>query len=115
MLKEDLLEAFAQGPAGAAHDFGLMAEPWGFPLESVRVPVHVWHGELDRIVPVWLGRQVAAAIPGAHAHLVRDAGHMLLIDHMDEILARLIAPPARRPAQRRRWSLGRAAGMAFAG
>jgi pimeloyl-ACP methyl ester carboxylesterase len=85
-----------------------MASPWGFSLESIRVPVHVWHGERDRMVPVWLGRQVAAAIPGAHAHLVRDAGHMLFVDHMDEILATLIAPPAAQPAQRRWWTLGRA-------
>ncbi len=109
VLKEDLREAFAQGPAGAAWDIGLMAEPWGFPLDAIRVPVHVWHGEDDRVVPVWLGRQVAAAIPGAHLHIVRDAGHMLFVDRMEEILGSLIEqPPAARAAARHRWRLRRA-------
>jgi pimeloyl-ACP methyl ester carboxylesterase len=108
MLKEDMIEAFAQGSDGAAYDVRLMAAPWGFPLESIRVPVHLWHGEQDRVVPVWLGRQVAEAIPGAHAHIVRDAGHMLFVDRMDAILGTLIAPPAPSRARRRAWLLRRA-------
>src|SRR5207249_9565790 len=37
MLKEDLQEAFAQGAGAAAYDIGLLARPWGFPLEQIRV------------------------------------------------------------------------------
>jgi pimeloyl-ACP methyl ester carboxylesterase len=67
--------------------------------------VDVWHGELDPVVPAWLGRQVAAAIPGAHAHIARNAGHLMLIDWMDEILDMLVAgtrgQPSRGPANAR--------------
>jgi pimeloyl-ACP methyl ester carboxylesterase len=114
MLKEDLQEAFAQGAGAAAYDIGLLARPWGFALEQIRVPVHIWHGERDRIVPVWLGRQVAAAIPNSHARFIRDAGHMLFVDRMDDILGTLVerTPPAvAHPSHRRARMLSAAALM----
>ena len=105
MTQEDLVEAYAQGARAVADDVRLLARPWGFPLAGIRAHVDVWHGELDPVVPAWLGRQVAAAIPGAHAHIARNAGHLMLIDWMDEILDTLVAGtrghPSRGPASAR--------------
>jgi pimeloyl-ACP methyl ester carboxylesterase len=116
MMKEDLVEAFAQGSAAAVQDVRLLAGPWGFSLADVKVPVHLWHGEADSVVPCWLGRHVAEAIPGCRASFVREAGHMLFVDHMDAILGSLLEESAgaqRHPSHRRnpgrRGSLARTA------
>ena len=42
---------------------------------SLRVPVWLAHGDLDRIIPVEMGRRLAAALPQAHLYEVPGAGH----------------------------------------
>jgi pimeloyl-ACP methyl ester carboxylesterase len=70
----------------AAQDFALFARPWGFRLEDIAVPVHVWHGDADRNVPVSHGRYQADRIPNAKLHLYPGEGHMLFFEHTAEIL-----------------------------
>lgn len=45
-------EAFRLGFEGFALDLALVSRPWGFPLQAIRVPVHVWHGKLDISTPI---------------------------------------------------------------
>lgn len=97
IVHEDLLEAYAQGPQATIDDVRLLARPWGFPLNEIRTPVDIWHGEQDMVVPVWLGTDLAAAIPGARAHIVRDAAHLMVIDCMDDILDVLIEGKGNHP------------------
>ncbi len=52
-------------------------------LPAIRVPTLVVHGDSDRLVPPGNGRVVAARIPGAHFHLIHDAGHILTTDQPD--------------------------------
>lgn len=73
-------------PRAAAQDFAIFARDWGFRLEDITVPVHIWHGDNDRNVPISLGRLQAEQIPGARMHEIRGAGHMLVVDHLEEIL-----------------------------
>ena len=78
------------GAAGATHDGGLYAEPWGFSPGDIRVPVQLWHGRQDRQFSWKLAEQLAAAIPGCAAHFLEDEGHYSLpITHMREILGDL--------------------------
>ncbi|HTO70192.1 MAG TPA: alpha/beta hydrolase [Myxococcota bacterium] len=69
-----------------AQDFALFARPWGFKLEDVAAPVHVWHGDADRNVPAAHGRAFADRIPNAKLHLYPNEGHMLFFEHTGEIL-----------------------------
>jgi pimeloyl-ACP methyl ester carboxylesterase len=82
-------EAFRQGPSAFVTDLALAARPWGFHLEDIRVPVHVWHGELDVSTPPAMGRHLAATIPGASLHLVPGEGHFLAYARWREILSAL--------------------------
>jgi pimeloyl-ACP methyl ester carboxylesterase len=86
VLVADFREALARGTDGAASDFRLFARPWGFRLDEIRVPVHLWHGELDRNCPVAMGRHVAAAIPGCRATIVPGEGHMFTLLRGEEVL-----------------------------
>ncbi len=67
-------------------------QAWGFDLASIRVPVHVWQGRHDRMVPYAHGEWLAAHIPTAVPHLSDDHGHLtLVVDSMAEIIDELIA------------------------
>ena len=53
--------------------------PWGFELAAIRVPVTLWQGEQDRMVPVSHGRWLASRIPGVRARILPDHGHVSLV------------------------------------
>jgi pimeloyl-ACP methyl ester carboxylesterase len=85
-------EACRQGPAGPAEDVGLIANPWGFDLDAVKVPVLLWHGELDRNVPVTAGRYLAGVFPNCRATFYAEDGHLSVpLNHQEEVLGALAA------------------------
>jgi pimeloyl-ACP methyl ester carboxylesterase len=76
---------------GVMMDARIYAEPWGFSLEEVKVPVRLWHGTKDRTFALSLAEEVAKRLPNCSARYVENAGHYSLpIRHMREILADLI-------------------------
>ena len=52
--------------------------PWGFDLASIRVPVSVWQGKQDRMVPYPHGEWLAAHIPSSQLQLEAELGHLSL-------------------------------------
>jgi pimeloyl-ACP methyl ester carboxylesterase len=66
-------------------------EPWGFEFGSIRTPVLLLHGRLDRFVPFAHGEWLARTIPGVEARLTDDDGHLTLTTHhLDEVYAWLL-------------------------
>jgi len=64
---------------------------WGFHLASIRVPVTIWHGSEDRMVPFAHGPWLVDHIPGARAHLLEGEGHLsLAVSSFDRIVADLV-------------------------
>ena len=82
-----LLEAVRGGSEGYDDDLRILTSTWGFPLEDIRVPVHVWHGDMDAVVPLHQARYLAETIPGAELRICPGEAHMLLWNHLPEILA----------------------------
>ena len=77
---------------GVMMDAQIYAQPWGFSLEDIHVPVRLWHGTQDRAFSVRLAEEVAARLPNCKARFIDDAGHYSLpIRHMREILKDLIS------------------------
>jgi pimeloyl-ACP methyl ester carboxylesterase len=70
-------EAVRQGDTGWIEDNLALFSPWGFELASITVPVCLWQGELDVLVPPSHGRYLARKIPGARFELIAGAGHHL--------------------------------------
>ena len=87
--------AMAQGPVGLLEDNLQVMQPWGFDVEDIAVPVGVWQGAHDKMVPFAHGQWLAARIPGARSHLFADEGHLSLVHRMDEMLAELVTLAAR--------------------
>jgi pimeloyl-ACP methyl ester carboxylesterase len=81
--------AVAQGPDGMVEDTLQIVRPWGFDVGGLTVPVSVWQGAHDKMVPYDHGRWLARTIPGARAHLFDDEGHLSLVAKIDEVLADL--------------------------
>jgi pimeloyl-ACP methyl ester carboxylesterase len=71
--------ALAGGFDGWIDDDLAFIEPWGFSLASIRVPVTVWQGDLDLMVPAAHGTWLAAAVPGAVARAAEGHGHISLV------------------------------------
>ena len=60
-------------------DIALFYSPWGFDPASISIPVKVWHGQKDRLMPFAHGRWLAETIPGAEAELRDDDGHLTVV------------------------------------
>lgn len=84
--------ALRDGVDGWLDDDLAFTQPWGFGLDEVRVPVFLWQGEQDLMVPPAHGRWLAERLPQCTARLLPDDGHLtLLTGRSDEVLADLRA------------------------
>ncbi len=87
-------EAFRQGNKGAIYEGKLYAKHWGFSLEKIspKLKVYLWHGEVDEVVPVAMGRGVCKAIPNCEGKFYPNDGHYSTIfKYFDEIVNTLIS------------------------
>jgi pimeloyl-ACP methyl ester carboxylesterase len=91
VLFESQRHAWRGSADGVIADAQIYAQPWGFRLEDIDVPVRLWHGKQDRAFSFRVAEETAARLPNCIAHFVENEGHYSLpIRHMREILADLI-------------------------
>jgi pimeloyl-ACP methyl ester carboxylesterase len=86
---ESLREAVRQGPEAMAPQFVAQVAPWGFRLEDITVPVHVWAGAHDTVTRPELMRRVAEKIPQHTFTVWEDVGHAGLARHLRDVLREL--------------------------
>ena len=90
-LAASFRHAMASGVAGWRDDDLAFVAGWGFDLASISVPVSIWQGDEDRMVPYTHGLWLAANIPAARNHLHPGEGHLSLIAQLGRILDDLAA------------------------
>jgi pimeloyl-ACP methyl ester carboxylesterase len=76
-------------PSGVIEDYRAWALPWGFAPEDLEIPVDVWSGGEDQLVPSSWGSELAQRIPGA-THYVRSGGHFVAHLHFEELFEALL-------------------------
>jgi pimeloyl-ACP methyl ester carboxylesterase len=83
-LAEELIAVTTEGLRasrdGWLDDDLAFTRPWGFELDSIEVPLQLWQGRQDLMVPAAHGEWLAANIPGVQAVLSEEDGH-LSIEH----------------------------------
>jgi pimeloyl-ACP methyl ester carboxylesterase len=96
-------EAFRESSRGAADELRLFIRPWGFPLEEIALPVHLWHGARDTLVPCVAAQRLARSIPNCRVEVIPDGGHYLVYEILDDLLLTLrrkVEAEQRRAARR---------------
>jgi pimeloyl-ACP methyl ester carboxylesterase len=79
-------EAFLYSIKWPAADVVLYGRPWGFRIEDIRIPVYLWHGEKDLIVPSIMGHHLSQTIPDCRATFYAEEGHFsIILNRMEEI------------------------------
>ena len=83
------LRLFAGGRRGPLLNWLFSAGPGDLTVEEIKVPVHLWHGEADAIVPVGMGRYLADHIPQCQARFIPGAGHLWIFQGYEEVFRAL--------------------------
>jgi len=66
------------GVDGWVDDELAYVKPWGFDPRDIAVPVQLWHGRQDRMVPYAHGVWLAHRLPRVDARMSPDDGHLTL-------------------------------------
>jgi pimeloyl-ACP methyl ester carboxylesterase len=91
-LAAQIREALRRDVWGWLDDDVAFLGPWGFDLQAIAVPVTVWQGGQDRMVPEAHGPWLASHVAGAQARFDARHGHISLVtDDYGEVLDDLIA------------------------
>jgi pimeloyl-ACP methyl ester carboxylesterase len=92
-LAESFRAALSSGIAGWRDDDLAFVRDWGVSLAELgsAVPVSIWQGDQDAMVPFAHGRWLASQIPLARAHLLSGEGHLTLgVTRIGAILDELV-------------------------
>ncbi len=88
--------ALAGGFDGWVDDDLAFIQPWGFDLTAIAVPVAIWQGDLDLMVPFAHGAWLRRHVPPATSHAAPGHGHIsLIVTYRTAIVDDLLAAAAR--------------------
>lgn len=91
-LTAQIAEGMRHGPAGWIDDDLAFVKPWGFAVQDIDVPVFLWQGDKDLMVPFAHGRWLTDRIPRSVAHLLPGEGHIsVFFNNLNAILDELAA------------------------
>jgi pimeloyl-ACP methyl ester carboxylesterase len=76
----------AATPGTMIDDLEVCRRPWGFAPSEVTVPIVLWHGARDRLVPVRHALRLAAALPACATRLEPRGGHFFFADRVADII-----------------------------
>jgi pimeloyl-ACP methyl ester carboxylesterase len=74
----------------------LVSRPWQLDPSKITVPVLIWHGEADTLIPIVAVREFAKLIPGCESRFIPRAGHLLFESEEvgSQIVSRLLSTNA---------------------
>ena len=92
-LADTIHEALKHGTRGWSDDDLAFIAPWGFQLDEIKVPVLLYQGDQDKMVPFAHGQWLAKHLPPdvAKVHLLPGEGHIsLMLGQVDSMLDKLM-------------------------
>lgn len=82
-------DGFRNGIDGALFDLQLFSSRWQLPFEQATMPIILWQGMGDQMVPQRGAFLLANSLPNVDAISLESAGHFWILDHVEEVLERL--------------------------
>jgi pimeloyl-ACP methyl ester carboxylesterase len=83
---------FVNGWRGYFDDNVAMMAPWGFEVSDIAIPVHLFYGDDDLMVPEPHGKWLAAHVANARVTHHPEEGHISIFsNHLDEVASALQA------------------------
>jgi len=83
--------AVETGIDGFFDDDLALIRPWGFAFDDITIPVTVWHGDADRVIPIQHFRWNVAHLKTAIGH-ERAEGHLsIVVNDVNAMLGELIS------------------------
>ena len=90
LITNEMQEAVHQGIEAILQEHPLYKQPWGFALQEITIPVHVWHGLADvQAAPAW-SRYLLAHIPDTIDHFIPDEGHFSILVNQQEAIMEMV-------------------------
>lgn len=90
---QTICEALRVGVDGWVDDDLAFISPWGFELSEIQIPVGVWQGGEDKMVPFAHGKWLAEHLPKdrVKAHFLPEEGHIsIFYNYMVPIFEELL-------------------------
>ena len=87
-------EGLKNSTDGWVDDDLAFVRPWGFELDEIKVPVILYQGSEDKMVPFAHGQWLAKHLPQEYSkiHLVEGEGHIsIFIDYLEAMIDELLA------------------------
>ncbi len=86
----EMRRALSHGFDGWIDDDLAFIQDWGFELADIKVPVHLWQGDDDFMVPQSHSHWLESKIPHAQLTFIPENGHIsLIVKHRDKIVTQL--------------------------
>ncbi len=85
------LEGYREGIKGAVWEWQLYTKSWEFEPSSIHLPITLWYGDKDVMVPPYHGQYLHESIPNSELNLLPNEAHFSLIhNHKKAILEGLV-------------------------
>lgn len=92
-MVDTIQEGLKNGVDGWIDDDMSFINPWGFELSEVKVPVLLFQGDEDKMVPYAHGQWLVEHLPKdkLKAHLVQGQGHISIFENVEDVFDELLA------------------------
>lgn len=90
MFCHDIVMATENSIRGPVFDVSLFAQPWGFSPSDITIPIRLWHGDADTIVPLSHSEHLTAVIPDSHLRVMPGLGHFAGFSNCPEVLDEIV-------------------------
>lgn len=87
MIRDLVTESTRHGPRGVAEEYRICGSPSGLDYASVRIPIRLWHGDADAMVPLHHAQHVDNTVPCAELVVMPGVGHLHTAARWHQIIA----------------------------
>ncbi len=88
-LEQSIIECLRQGGSHMAKDNQLCFAPWSVPLTEIRVPVQLWHGAADTVVPAHCSESLSQQLNDCALRKVAKRGHYFFMQGAQDIFRQI--------------------------